>query len=167
MPIRISKLKTPDPFIMNEDTVNIAIASFLKSRGFDCEVPLTGRQKGVDVKASKGDVQIFVESKGSQKNGANDDIVFDHAQIVNHLARQIHTLMRYATINEGVNDIYILANPDIQRIRNESYKVSKMVNKMQFVRMWVQQDRNVLVEYPEILEDKLKKLNLLNTRKTI
>ena len=69
MPISNSILRNPDPFIMNEDTVNIAIADFLKSKGFDCEVPLTGRQQGIDVKASKGSIEIFVESKGSQKDG--------------------------------------------------------------------------------------------------
>ena len=67
MPKSNSALRNPDPFIMNEDTVNAAIANFLKSKGFDCESPLTGRQQGIDVKASKGSIQIFVESKGSQE----------------------------------------------------------------------------------------------------
>ncbi|MEH6948423.1 hypothetical protein V7068_15395 [Bacillus sp. JJ634] len=102
MSISNSTLRNPGPFILNEDTVNIAIADFLKSKGFDCEVPSTGRQQGIDVKASKGNIKIFVESKGSQKNDATNDEVFTHGQIVSHIARQIHTLMKYG----GENNIY-------------------------------------------------------------
>ena len=161
MPISNSILRNPDPFIMNEDTVNIAIADFLKSKGFDCEVPLTGRQQGIDVKASKGNIEIFVESKGSQKNGATNDEVFNHGQIVNHLARQIHTLMKYATQYGEENNIFVLANPDIQRIKSEYHRVDKMVEKMRFVCMWVQQDHSVVVGSPEDLRDLLIDLNLL------
>ena len=149
MPISNSILRNPDPFIMNEDTVNIAIADFLKSKGFDCEDPLTGRQQGIDVKARKGNIEIFVESKGSQKNEATNDEVFTHGQIVNHIARQIHTLMKYATQYGEENNIYVLANPDIQRIKSEYHRVDKMVEKMQFVCMWVQQDQSVIVESSE------------------
>lgn len=161
MPVSNSKLRKPDPFLMNEDTVNIAIAGFLKSKGFDCESPLTGRQRGVDVKASKGKIRVFVESKGSQKNGLNNDEVFDHGQIVNHLARQVHTVMKYATQYDGADTIYVLANPDIQRIRDEYHRIGKMVEKMQFICMWVQQDSNVVVESPEDLNEMLIDLNLL------
>jgi|SRR5690625_742324 len=161
MPISNSRLKNPDPFIMNEDTVNVAIANYLTSKGFDCEPPLTGRQQGVDVKATKDDIQIYVESKGSQKNGATGDEVFTHGQIVNHLARQLHTLMKYATQYGKENNIYVLANPDIQRIRSEYLRVGSMVEKLQFVCMWVQQDQSVIVECPLVLKDLLINLDLM------
>ena len=161
MPISNSTLRNPDPFIMNEDTVNVAIADFLKSKGFDCEVPLTGRQQGIDVKASKGNIEIFVDSKGSQKNEATNDEVFTHGRIVNHIARQIHTLMKYTTQYGGENNIYVLANPDIQRIKSEYHRVDKMVKKMQFVCMWVQQGQSVVVESPEGLSDLIIDLELL------
>jgi hypothetical protein len=161
MPISNSTLRNPDPFIMNEDTVNVAIADFLKSKGFECEVPLTGRQRGIDVKARKDSIEIFVESKGSQKNGATNDEVFTHGQIVNHIARQIHTLMKYANQYGGENNIYVLANPDIQRIKSEYCRIDKMVEKMQFVCMWVQPDQSVVVESPESLRDLLINLKLL------
>ncbi|WP_121615794.1 hypothetical protein [Virgibacillus halodenitrificans] len=161
MPKSNSSLSNQDPFIMNEDTVNIAVVDFLKSKGFNCEPPLTGRQHGVDVKASKGNIKVFVESKGSQKNSAIDDEVFDHSQIVNHIARQIHTLIKYATQYGEKNNIFVLANPDIQRIKSEYHRIDKMVEKMQFVFMWIQQDHNVVVESPEGLEDQLYDLALL------
>ncbi|MDL0421939.1 hypothetical protein NST17_16930 [Caldifermentibacillus hisashii] len=161
MPVSNSSLRNPDPFIMNEDTVNIAIAEFLTNKGFDCEPPLTGRQQGIDVKASKGIVNIFVESKGSQKNGATNDEVFTHGQIVNHIARQIHTLMKYATQYGDENNIYVLANPDLQRIRSEYYRIDKMVEKLGFVCMWVQEDCSVVVKCPKNLRNILTDLNLL------
>ncbi|MFP3471292.1 hypothetical protein R0J90_14725, partial [Micrococcus sp. SIMBA_144] len=97
---------------------------------FECDPPLTGRQHGVDVKARKGGVNLFVESKGSQKNSASNNEVFTHGQIVNHIARQIHTLMKYATETGEQNNIFVLSNPDIQRIKNEYHRVDKMVQKM-------------------------------------
>ncbi len=133
---------------MDEDTVNVAVAEYLVSRGFQCEAPLVGRQHGVDVKARKGSLGVFVESKGSRKNGVEADIVFDYAQIVTHLAKQIHTLMKYAT-EHGSEQIYVLANPDIDRIRNEYEKVAQMVEKLGFVCMWVQEDRSIKVEGPK------------------
>ncbi|WP_040226842.1 hypothetical protein [Bhargavaea cecembensis] len=151
MPKINSKMRVPDPFVMNEDTVNIVVADFLIGRGFECETPLSGRQPGIDVKARKDSLEVFVESKGSQKNGASADEVFDGAQIVNHLARQIHTLMKYAT-KHGDGHLYVLANPDIERIRNEYAKVKKTVEKLRFVCMWVQEDRTVQVEGPEEME---------------
>ncbi|MCA1063722.1 hypothetical protein QTG56_11150 [Rossellomorea sp. AcN35-11] len=66
MPIKNSSQKNPDSFVMNEDTVNIAVAEYLASKGFKCDKPLKGRQIGVDVKAWKGEYTILVESKGSQ-----------------------------------------------------------------------------------------------------
>ncbi len=154
-------MRNPDSFVMNEDTVNIAVADFLEFNGFICDPPLSGRQPGIDVKARKNGVSVFVESKGSQKNGAiSDDEVFNHGQIVNHLARQIHTLMKYASQYGESSNLFVLANPDIQRIRNEFERVKPMVDKMQFVCFWVQKDKSVLVEGPKSNEDLLSTVEL-------
>lgn len=161
MPISNSKLKNPDPFIMNEDTVNKIIADFLESKGFKCDPPLTGRQQGIDVKAWKNDVNVFVESKGSQKNGATNDEVFKHGQIVNHIARQIHTLMKYANEKGEKENIFVLANPDIMRIKNEYDRVDKMIDKLGFVCMWVKEDESVVVTCPEKTKSLLIDLKLL------
>ncbi|QGM30150.1 hypothetical protein GI482_07070 [Bacillus sp. N3536] len=160
MPKSNNTLRTPDPFIMNEDTVNIAIANFLITKGFVTDNPLKGKQRGIDVKAKKDCVEIFVESKGSQKNGLTTDEVFDHGQIVNHIARQLHTLMKYASEHGTENKIYVLANPDLLRIRSEYEKVEKMIRKMEFVAMWVKKDLSIKVEGPDNLIDYLNKQNL-------
>jgi hypothetical protein len=157
MPIKNSTQKNPDLFVMNEDTVNIAVTKYLTSKGFICDKPLTGRQTGVDVKARKGDFTILVESKGSQKNHAEEDEVFNHGQIVNHLARQIHTLMKYANEYDNEKTLFVLANPDIERIRKEYLRVNKMIEKMGFVCMWVQEEKSVVVEVPEKVKGMLYK----------
>ncbi|KZE38870.1 hypothetical protein AV656_08185 [Bhargavaea cecembensis] len=96
----------------------------------------------------KGDINIFVETKGSQKNGADPDEVFDNSQIVTHLAMQIHALLKYATQNEGDENVFVLANPDIGRIRKEYLRVRRMIEKLGFICMWVQEDGTVKVEAP-------------------
>lgn len=146
MPIKNSTQKNPDSFVMNEDTVNMAVAEYLTSKGFICDKPLKGRQIGVDVKACKKGWTILVESKGSQKNGAEEDEVFDHGQIVNHLARQIHTLIKYANEYDHDKTLFVLANPDIVRIRKEYLRVNKMIEMMGFACMWVQEDNSIVVE---------------------
>lgn len=161
MPVNNKNLRKPDAFLMNEDTVNQAVASFLISKGFDCETPLTGRQHGVDIKAEKNNVSIYVESKGSRKNSAADDEVFDQGQLVNHMARQIYTLMKYESANSEWNNIYILANPDIERIRIEYNKVKKTVQKLKFICMWVQSDNTVIVENPESMNSILLDIGIL------
>lgn len=161
MPISNNKLRNPDSFIMNEDTVNIAVFNYLTSKGALCEKPLVGKQQGVDVKGKIFGYSIFVESKGSQPNGLVDDTVFTHSQIVSHLARQIHTLMKYADTEDVDKTLFILANPDIQRIRDEVDRVRKSINKLQFICFWIQEDKSVLIECDDKQKVILEELGLL------
>lgn len=149
MPTKLSLMKNPDPFVMDKDTVKKAVADFLLSKGFNCDALLKEKQPGVDVKAVKGGINVFVESKGSQKIGAEPNEVFDNSQIVTHLAMQIHTLMRYAQQNKGDHNVFVLANPDISRIRKEYLRVGRMVEQLGFICMWVQEDQTVKVEGSE------------------
>ena len=161
MPISNNSLRNPDSFIMNEDTVNVSVFNYLTSRGAICEKALVGRERGVDVKAKIMDFSILVESKGSQRNYLENDMVFDHGQIVNHFARQMHTLMKYANDNDDDKTLYVLANPDIVRIRNEVDKVKNSIDKLQFICFWVQEDQNILIECNENLKTILETLNLI------
>lgn len=49
MPIKNSKLTVRDPFVMNGDTVNQAVAKFLKANGFSTVEYLKGSAHGGDV----------------------------------------------------------------------------------------------------------------------
>lgn len=40
MPQKNSLMRNPDRFVMDEDTVNVAVAEYLVSRGFQCKTRL-------------------------------------------------------------------------------------------------------------------------------
>ncbi|MGG0666700.1 hypothetical protein ABE042_21725 [Viridibacillus arvi] len=133
MPKSLSKMKDylKDPFVMNEDTVNIAVYNFLNSVGCNCSEPLKGRSQGVDVQGEKNGWSIYVESKGSHANDADDDTVFGQGQIKVHTYVQVGKLMEYQTENED-NRLFVMANPDIPRIRKRVNSVINSINKLGF-----------------------------------
>lgn len=160
MPTSNSKMVSKDPFIMNEDTVNEAVWNFLKATGFHCPNFLTGNQMGIDVEGEKDGWRIFVESKGSQANTHGFDTVFDSGQIKTHTYMQIGKLMEYQTIaNE--NSLFVMANPDIPRIRNRVNKVIASLNYAGFIRFWIQEDGNVKIDAPIQVKDKLIEIDLI------
>lgn len=57
--------------------------------------------------------------------------------------------MKYANEFDNDKTLFVLANPDIVRIRKEYIRVNKMIEKMGFACMWVQEDKSVVVEAPE------------------
>ena len=166
MPIKNSRLTICDPFLLNENTVNLAVADFLISKGFTSVEHLLGTAHGVDVIGKKNDTTIYVESKGSRPNIHDDDIVFDTGQIKTHAYMQVCKLMEY--YNSGnQNKILVLANPDIPRIRTRVEKVRKSIEVLEFTQFWVQEDLTVKVEYPKASRKILKKLNLIDYRKDL
>jgi len=145
MPIKNIALKIKDPFVMNEDTVNVAVAEFLISKKFSSVEYLSGNKHGVDVIGKKNGTTIYIESKGSHANAHDIDIVFDSNQIKTHTYMQISKLMEYAnSFNENV--LLVLANPDIPRIRSRVEKVRISLDKLGFIQFWVQEDMTVEVE---------------------
>lgn len=160
MPIKISQMTVKDPFIMNEDFVNEAVWNLLKATGFHCPQFLVGNQVGVDVEGEKGDWRIYVESKGSQANNHSSDTAFDSGQIKTHTYMQIGKLMEYQTIGRE-NSLYVMANPDIPRIRSRVDKVINSLNSTGFIRFWIQKDGQVIIDYPPQLEETLLQLNLI------
>lgn len=160
MPVSNSKMKKPDPFIMNEDHVNKAVANFLRGIGCNNVVYLLGKEHGIDVKAEKNGWKIWVESKGSRGNDHANDIVFDSGQIKTHADRQILKLMEYANNTDG-KTLFIMANPNIERIRNRVNKVKRLLDEMQFIQFWVNSDDTILVEFPHQIKDTLKNLKFI------
>jgi acyl CoA:acetate/3-ketoacid CoA transferase beta subunit len=160
VPTSNSKLMHPDPFVMNEDTVNNAVATFLIQRGFINVKRLAGRQKGIDVQAIKGAWRVVVESKGSQANHHDPDTVFDSGQLTDHLAMQILVLMRHKQKSQS-RDLLVAANPDIARIRTRLQTVEQVLNELGIIRFWIQENLSVKVEAPETLRQELKELNLI------
>ncbi|AFU12943.1 hypothetical protein MC28_1521 [Bacillus thuringiensis MC28] len=160
MPKKNSKMKNKDPFVMNEDCVNKFVSDFLKSKGFNSVNFLVGREKGIDVKGSKDGKTIYVESKGSHANNHDEDTVFQTKQIKVHTYNQIGKLMEYK--NEGDDKLLLaMANPDIPRIRERVNRVANSLDNLGFIRLWVQEDQTIEVEYPLELEGVLYSLGLL------
>ena len=162
MPKSLSKMRSyhKDAFVMNEDTVNIAVWNYLNSIGCTCDKPLKGRERGVDVKGEINGWKIYVESKGSHANHADNDTVFRQGQIKDHTYNQIGKLMEYQTENVE-NRLFVMANPDIFRIKKRVNCVIKSINQLGFIQFWIQEDMTVKVEYPEHMKDTLIRLGLI------
>lgn len=160
MPKPLSKMKIPDPFVMNEDTVNISVWEFLKQKGFDCPNSLKGKQQGIDVQGTKLGWMIYVESKGSHANNHNSDTVFGQGQIKVHTYNQIGKLMEYKNISNE-KSMYVMANPDVPRIRKRVQKVAESLDTLGFIRFWIQEDKSIIIEYPVYLENQLLQLGLI------
>ena len=164
MPKQNSKLKIRDPFVMNEDQVNESVANFLKEHGFNTHF-LTGRSKGIDVEGSKNGWEIFVESKGSHANDHDNDTVFQTKQIKTHTYVQIGKLMEYKNRKKS-NALFAMANPDIPRIRNRVDLVKDSLDILGFIRLWIQADNTVIVEYPNELNNILSSLKIVPNKKS-
>lgn len=153
-------MKIPDPFVMNEDTVNIAVWEFLKLKEFSSPNPLKGKQQGIDVQGTKSGWMIYVESKGSHANNHDSDTVFGQGQIKVHTYNQIGKLMEYKNIGKE-KCLYVMANPDVPRIRNRVQKVVESLDALGFIRFWIQKNKSIIIEYPNHLRNELIHLGLI------
>ncbi|KAB0443978.1 hypothetical protein [Lysinibacillus fusiformis] len=153
MPIENKKLNTPDLFVMNEDKVNECIASYLNSKGFKHVHYLTGRTRGVDVYGKKGNLEVFVESKGSHANDHSCEIVFDDNQLWDHLCKQVCKLMVYRDDHRGKKIILVAANPDNPRIKKYMNKIEGSIEDLKIVKMWVKENCEVIVNVPKSIEE--------------
>ncbi|TFD97064.1 hypothetical protein [Jeotgalibacillus sp. R-1-5s-1] len=160
MPKPLSKMKVPDPFLMNEDTVNFSVWRFLNENEFVCPHPLTGRERGIDVQGEKDGWKIYIESKGSHANNHDVDTVFGQGQIKVHTYNQIGKLMEYKNVHSE-KSIFVMANPDIPRIRKRVQKVDKSLDALGFIRFWVQNDQSIKLEYPNHMKEQLLHLGLI------
>ncbi|MCO7177105.1 hypothetical protein NIE32_13435, partial [Sporolactobacillus kofuensis] len=142
------------------DSVNEAVAEFLIDRGFNCVNYLSGKEHGTDVTAEKLGWSIWVESKGSKKNSSDDDLVFDSGQIKVHTGQQILKLMELANTQKQ-NVIFVMANPDLKRIRDRIGRVNQSLNKLGFVQFWVKEDKTIIVDYTNELKEILEYLDIL------
>ncbi|MNI21158.1 hypothetical protein D3C73_746650 [compost metagenome] len=153
---RIPIHKCPDPFMMNENEVNAAVAHFLMSKDVDIKKVAVDKEKGYDVYGIKGGYSIIVESKGMMANNQNE-YVFGHGQIKSHLGDQIlYVLKQYEYSSE--NTLIMLANPNIPRIKDRLNGVSLALDRLGIIRLWVSEDKSVEIECPA---EVLQVLNLL------
>ncbi|MFC4596871.1 hypothetical protein [Cohnella hongkongensis] len=156
---RIPTQKCPDPFMMNENEVNTAVAHFLKSKHVDVQKVAVDKEKGYDVFGVKNGYSIIVESKGMMANN-QDKYVFGYGQIKSHLGDQILYVLKQYEHSSG-NTLLMIANPDIPRIRSRLDEVSLALDKLGIIRLWVTADRFVELEYPQEVFQVLNSLELV------
>lgn len=149
----------PDPFIMNENNVNLAVKDYLESCGAYVSKCAKDNQRGYDVEANINGYTLIVESKGTLKNNQHEN-VFDGGQIVSHIGAQMYYMMKeYEYCSDKT--LLIIANPDIPRIRKGIDKVSLALDELGIIRFWVKANRSIEVEYPERKEHICQLLKLV------
>ncbi|GEN36886.1 hypothetical protein [Aneurinibacillus danicus] len=147
-----------DPFIMNQDKVNKAIADFLKQLSFQ-NIIHTTTSRVPDVTGEKAGWKVNVKSKGSQAKNHEADTVFDDSQLTSHLSDQVRQLVSYFQNSAG-EEIFIIGNPDIPRIREKVKGMKKVLNVLGFTRFWVQKDYSVRVEAKGYVKELLQLLGV-------
>lgn len=158
MPTKISLMKNPDKIIMNPDDVNEVIEAILMKCGFTI-VRGTAHSE-VDIRARKSDIELIVESRGNQAyKNKGTDIVFDSTQLDIHLSEQVTQMMRFQqTVSSNYKTIFVMANPEISRINERVRKISKGLDKMGILRLWVGDFEQIHIEGPNHIREQLKVL---------
>ncbi|KEO84398.1 hypothetical protein EL26_04655 [Tumebacillus flagellatus] len=110
------------------------------------------------MKGSKHNYHIAVESRGTRSATHQDDKVFDSSQLYMHVVEQVGDLMQHSQAQSGT--LLFMGNPDIPRIRHQVAKIDKSLDRLEFVRLWVQKDGTVLVEAPKEMASTLQKLGI-------
>lgn len=133
MPIKNSQQNNPDRFALNQEEVTDIILNYLTKQG---EIKKLKSIPGIDIKAKINNKYIIVKSRGSQAMSHDANTVFDGSQIRIHVAEQVEKIMRVQQELAGEN-LYIIANPDIPRIRTIVDQISIGLDKLSIIRLWV------------------------------
>jgi hypothetical protein len=156
--VPVLRSQVDDPFMMNKDEVNTYIVDFFKKNGFEA-IELARSNKFVDVKARKFDWHIWVESRGSRSSKHREGIVFESSDLWINLCEQVGQFMCYRqTLDTPI--LMFMGNPDIPRIRRYVAKIEKSLDRLEIIRLWVQQDGQVFVEGPQEMTAILQKIGI-------
>ncbi|WP_203362536.1 hypothetical protein [Bacillus sp. REN10] len=157
MPVSIADLKVPDECMLNQDEVIAAAAHYFEKTGWQVDSNLSSTEP--DVVAKKGHWTVVVKAKGSKSKKQKGDIVFDNSQLRTHIADQIEKIMRFQQ-NATAPTIFMMANPDVYRIKSMTNQVSLSLDKLDIVRMWVAPDSPPHFEIPKHLYAMAEQLGL-------
>lgn len=148
MPTTNSSLNSPDKLIMNPNDSNKVIINFLEQNGFIIKIGSSHSE--VDIRAIKKDVELLIESRGNQAyKNSGTDIVFDSSQLDIQLSEQVSQVMRFQqSSTTSYTLIYIMAFPDITRMRDRVAKISKGLDKLEILRLWVSDINEITIEGP-------------------
>lgn len=153
-----SRLKKGDPIIMTPTEINDLISEKLKKIGF--YVKGGDKAQDVDIRAIKGEYELIIESRANQANkNKGTDMVFESSQLDIHLSEQVTQIMRFQqSISADKTPVYIMANPDIPRLRERVKNITSGLDKLGICRFWVNELDELFIEGPDKLEVTLKNL---------
>ncbi|MBM7649208.1 hypothetical protein JOC78_002161 [Bacillus ectoiniformans] len=157
MPISVNQLKVPDEHIMNQDEVVDITAQFLRRKGWKLQETMSVSDP--DLVAEKDGWHIVVKAKGSQSRRQKKSTVFDNSQLRTHAADQIEKMMRFQQTAIAPT-LFIMANPDIYRIKSMMSQISLSLDKLELIRLWATPEGEVELDIPENLYTIAKRLDL-------
>lgn len=160
MPQSLKSLRNREPFTMNKDTVNIAVANFLKSCGFTDVHYLSGDEQGVDVSAKLSEIEFLVVSEGFLNNNPDADTIFTTDRMLGHLSKQVLQLMYYNQFDSDT--LLFMANPAIPRLIKQVDSIMTSLNVLGITRLWVSKDLSVRVDVPPDLIPEATKHNIMH-----
>ncbi|WP_100402917.1 hypothetical protein [Bacillus sp. FJAT-42315] len=148
MPVSIADLKVPDECILNQEEVIVAAANYFEQMGWQVEHALSPTEP--DVVAKKDHWTVVVKAKGSKSKKQKADVVFDNSQLRTHVADQMEKLMRFQQTATAPT-IFIMANPNVYRIKSITNQVSLSLDKLDIVRMWINPNEKPDFDIPKHL----------------
>ncbi|WP_100331081.1 hypothetical protein [Bacillus xiapuensis] len=148
MPVKLADLKVPDECILNQEDVIAAASSYLLEKGWSVERSALATEP--DIVAAKDAWSIVLKAKGSKSRKQKKGIVFDNSQLRTHVSDQIEKIMRFQQSAEAPT-IFIMANPDVYRMKAIVNQLSHSLDKLDIIRMWVQPKREPQLDIPQHL----------------
>lgn len=155
MPVRNSHMSQPDEFIMDKAECEELIKEYLLGKGF--KLKAVESKNDADFCAWKEGWKLLIEVRGNQAVKHDADTVFDSSQISIHLAEQVQVLLK---LFGQEYTILVLANPDLQRIRKQVDYITKALDYLNVIKLWVKKDGTVTIEYPKDLESHVRCIGL-------
>jgi hypothetical protein len=142
LPEKQSKLKTPDPVLMNKNECQEIVTNYFKKFKFSNTVHTNSKP---DVILEKMGWNVLIEARGNQAVTHDKDTVFDTSQISTHLSDQVFNLMR--CVQQATRQtFFVIANPDVPRIRNQVAKITKALKELKTIQIWIKEDHNITIE---------------------
>jgi hypothetical protein len=153
-----SQLTKSDPIIMTPIEINDFITDKLQKLEF--YVKRGSKDQEVDLRAIKDDFELIIESRGNQaKKNKDTDLVFESSQLETHLSEHVTQIMRFQqSVSTDKTPIYIMANPDIPRLKERVAKIVSGLNKLEICRFWISEFDEITVDGPKELEKLLNNL---------
>lgn len=128
---------------LTEDEVVLILKEYLESDGWYIGSNYClGQKHGFDIIATKKDITMIVEAKGSKANDMSPTKIrdsFDSGQIKTHFGKAIVKMLEVRISNP--NAIIAIAHPDDIYIRNTIGKMTPFLKELSIRHFWVSKNK--------------------------